>query len=114
MELDSHDIPIVVLTKAQSKFMMRGKGKEHVEEGNSPTKVTWKRAPIETKEIQKMLQWIWMGSKKQRWVKKANLGGLFDVHWTVPQPNLLEDFLHIWEPLRMDTLERLFVVRPLI
>jgi len=25
------------------------------------------------------------------------LGGLFVVHWTVPQPDLLEEFLHMWE-----------------
>jgi hypothetical protein len=34
--------------------MMRHQGKEHVEEGSSPTKVTQKRAPIEAKKIQKM------------------------------------------------------------
>jgi hypothetical protein len=38
MELDSHDI-LVVHTKAQLKFMMKGKGKEHVEEVNSLAKV---------------------------------------------------------------------------
>jgi hypothetical protein len=56
MELNFHDIPIVVPTKAGSKFMMRSKGKEHVEEGNSPAIMTWKEAPTETKEIQKILQ----------------------------------------------------------
>jgi hypothetical protein len=40
VELNSPYIPIVVPTKAQSKFMTRHKGKEHVEEGSSPTKVT--------------------------------------------------------------------------
>jgi hypothetical protein len=38
--------------------MMRHKGEEQVEEGNSPTKVTRKRALAEAKEIQKMLKWI--------------------------------------------------------
>jgi hypothetical protein len=44
---------------------MRHKGKELVEEDSSPTKVTRKRTPIETKEIQKMFQWIRMGSKER-------------------------------------------------
>jgi hypothetical protein len=38
--------------------MMKHKGEEHVEEGNSPTKVTRKQAFVETNEIQKMFQWI--------------------------------------------------------
>jgi hypothetical protein len=46
--------------------MMRRQGKEHVEEGNSFAKVTWKQALVKTKEIQKMLQWIWMGSKERQ------------------------------------------------
>jgi hypothetical protein len=79
MELDSRDI-IVVHTKAQLKFMMKGKGKEHVEEGNSLAKVIRKRAPTKTKENQKMLQWIQMGSKDRQWVNQANLGGLFAIH----------------------------------
>jgi predicted Rdx family selenoprotein len=36
VEVDSH---VVVPTKAQSKYMMRHKGKEQVEECSSPTKV---------------------------------------------------------------------------
>jgi hypothetical protein len=32
VELDSLDIPIVIPTKAQSKFMMRCKGEEQVED----------------------------------------------------------------------------------
>jgi len=59
---------------------MKGKGKEHVEEGNSLAKVIRKRAPTKTKENQKMLQWIQMGSKDQQWVNQANLGGLFAIH----------------------------------
>jgi hypothetical protein len=55
IEVDSLDIPIVVPTKAWSKYMMRHKGKEQVEEGNSSTKVIWKWAFAEAKEIQKML-----------------------------------------------------------
>jgi hypothetical protein len=39
-EVNSPDIPVVVPTKFQSKYMMRHKGKEHVEEGNSCAKVT--------------------------------------------------------------------------
>ncbi len=70
----------VIPTKAQSKYMMRHKRKENVEEGNSHAKVTWKWTPIETKEIQKMLYWIQMGSKEQQWVERANLGRLFVVH----------------------------------
>jgi hypothetical protein len=34
-----------------------------MEEGGSPTKVTQKQALVKGKEIQKMLQLIWMGSK---------------------------------------------------
>jgi hypothetical protein len=51
VEVDSPHIPIVVPPKVWSKYMMRRKGKEQVEEGNSPTKITWKWAPIEAKEI---------------------------------------------------------------
>ncbi len=39
MEPNSPNIPIVIPTKAQSKFMMRRKGKEQVEEGSSFAKV---------------------------------------------------------------------------
>jgi hypothetical protein len=53
-------IPSIILvdvpTKAHSKCMMRHKRKEVMEDNGSPTKVTWKQAPIEGKEIQKMLQ----------------------------------------------------------
>lgn len=45
---------ILVVTKSQSKYMMRQKGKEQVEEGNSPPKITQKQAPTKAKEIQKM------------------------------------------------------------
>jgi hypothetical protein len=38
-----------------------------------------------------------MGSKKRQWVEQANLGGLFVVHWKIPRPDMLEEFLHIWE-----------------
>jgi len=48
---DSLDIHVVVPTKAQSKYMMKHKGKEQVEEGNSPTKISWKRITTEMKEI---------------------------------------------------------------
>jgi hypothetical protein len=65
MEFDSHDIPIIVHTKVWSKFTMRVKGKEHVEEGNSLAKVIWKQAPAKSKQIQKILQWIRMGSKER-------------------------------------------------
>ncbi len=37
-----HDVPVVVPTKSQSKYMMKHKGKEQVEEGSSPIKVTHK------------------------------------------------------------------------
>jgi len=43
---------------------MRHKGREQVEEGSSPTKVTWNQAPVKAKEILKILQWILMGSKE--------------------------------------------------
>jgi hypothetical protein len=53
---DSSNIHVVVPTKVQFKFMMRRKGKEHMEEGSSPTKMILKRTPIKAKEIQKMLE----------------------------------------------------------
>jgi hypothetical protein len=37
-----------------------------VEECSSFAKVTWKQTPAQAKEIQKMLQWIQMGSKEQQ------------------------------------------------
>jgi hypothetical protein len=55
VEANSPNILIIVPTKAQSKYMMRCKGKERVEEGNSLAKVTQKRTFVEAKEIQKML-----------------------------------------------------------
>jgi hypothetical protein len=51
MEPDSIDIPIAIPTKAQSKCTMKCKGKEHVEEGNSLTKIIWKQTLVEAKEI---------------------------------------------------------------
>jgi hypothetical protein len=51
--------------------MMKHKGKKQVEEGNSPTKVTWKWTLVEIKEIQKIFQWIWMGSKEQQWARQV-------------------------------------------
>jgi hypothetical protein len=72
-------------------------GKEQVEDGNSPTKVTREWALIETKEIQKMLQWIWMGSKKWQWLEQADLGNLFTIHWTFPRLDLLGGILRTWE-----------------
>jgi hypothetical protein len=44
-----------------------------------------------------MLQWIRMGAKERQWAEQADLGGLFVVHWIIPRPNLLEEFLHTWE-----------------
>jgi hypothetical protein len=64
VEFDSLDIPVDVPTKVWSKCMMRCKGKETLEERGSPTKVIRKRALVKGKEIQKMLQWIQMGSKE--------------------------------------------------
>jgi hypothetical protein len=58
VEADYLNIFVVIPTKAQSKYMMRCKGKEHVEEGSSLAKVTLKQTPAKVKEIQKMLQWI--------------------------------------------------------
>jgi hypothetical protein len=40
VEVDFPDILVDVLTKVQSKYMMRRKGMEQVEEGNSLAKVT--------------------------------------------------------------------------
>ncbi len=55
VEANSSNIHVVVPTKMRFKFIMRCKGKEQVEEGNSPTKVTQKQLLAKTKEIQKML-----------------------------------------------------------
>jgi hypothetical protein len=38
-----------------------------------------------------------MRSKERPWAKRIDSGGLFVVHWTIPQANPLEEFLHIWE-----------------
>jgi hypothetical protein len=42
VEVDSPNTHVVVRTKVQSKYMMKHKGKEHVEEASSPTKMTRK------------------------------------------------------------------------
>jgi hypothetical protein len=34
------------------------------------------------------------GIQRMIMAKWAELGGLFVVHWTIPQPDLLEEFLH--------------------
>jgi hypothetical protein len=69
VEVDFFNIPTVVPTKFRSKYMMKRKGKEQVEGGSSLTKVTQKQALVEAKEIQKMLKWIQMGSKKRQWAE---------------------------------------------
>jgi hypothetical protein len=51
-------VPITIPTKFWSKYMMKHKGEKHVEDANSLTKVTRKWTLVESKEIQKMLQWI--------------------------------------------------------
>jgi hypothetical protein len=53
VEIDSPNI-FLILTKSWSKCMMRCKGEEHVEEGNSFVKVTQKQTLTKTKGIQKM------------------------------------------------------------
>jgi hypothetical protein len=45
--------------------MMRCKGKETLEESGSPIEVTQRWTLAKRKKIQKMLQWIQMGSKEQ-------------------------------------------------
>jgi hypothetical protein len=65
-----------------------------VEGGSSLAKMTQKQALVEAKEIQKMLKWIWMASKKRQWGERTDLGGLFVVHLIIPWPDLLEEFLH--------------------
>lgn len=42
IKINFPNIHVVVPTKARSKYMMRPKGKEHVEKGSSPTKMAWK------------------------------------------------------------------------
>ncbi len=71
IEANFLDIPVAIPTQSQSKYMMKHKGKKQVEEGNSPTKVTWKWTLVEIKEIQKIFQWIWMGSKEQQWARQV-------------------------------------------
>jgi hypothetical protein len=79
--------------------MMMCKGKEVMEEIHSLAKVSHKQTLVERKEIQKMLKWIHMGSKEQEWAKRASLGGLFTIHWTIPWGDLLEEFLRTWESI---------------
>jgi hypothetical protein len=47
-------ILVAIPTKAQSKYMMRHKGKEQVEEGSSFAKITWKQTLVQVREIHKM------------------------------------------------------------
>jgi hypothetical protein len=47
VKVDSLNILVAIPTKSQSKYMMRCKGKEQVEEGSSLTKVTWKQTLVE-------------------------------------------------------------------
>jgi hypothetical protein len=84
VEVNSLNVLIVIPTKSCSKYMMRCRGKEQVEEGNSLAKVIQKWVLVEAKEIHKMLQWIWMGSKERQWAERASVGGLFTIHWIVP------------------------------
>jgi len=51
VKVGSPNILVVKTTKSHSKYMMRHWGKKQVEKGNSPAKVTQKRALAETKEI---------------------------------------------------------------
>jgi hypothetical protein len=37
-----------------------------------------------------------MGFEEQEWVEHVDLRGSFDVHWTIPWGNLLEEILHTW------------------
>jgi len=37
-----------------------------------------------------------------------SLGGLFVVHWIVPQLDLLEDFLHTWESTKDGHIKAIF------
>ncbi len=97
IDTNSPNIPVIVPTKAQSKCMMRCKGKKLVEEGVSSAKVTKKWALAEGNEITKMLQWIRMGTKERQWVEQVGLGGLFIIHYIVPWTDLLREFLHTWE-----------------
>jgi hypothetical protein len=50
VEPNSPYIPIVVLTKVRPKCTMRHDGKE-IMEGGLPSKMTWKQALVEGKEI---------------------------------------------------------------
>ncbi len=72
---------------------MRCTGKEVMEVIHSLAKVSQKQTLVEKKEIYKMLKWIHMGSKEQEWAERVSLGGLFTIHWTIPQGDLLEEFL---------------------
>jgi len=47
-------------------------------------------------------------SKEQQWAERISLGGLFVIHWIVPQLDLLEDFLHTWESTKGGHIRAIF------
>ncbi len=49
--------------------------------------------------MEKILNWIKMGLNEWKWVEQVGLDQLFDVHWTTPSVELLEEFLHTLEPI---------------
>jgi hypothetical protein len=48
---------------------------------------------FKAKESQKMLQWMKMDSNELKWVKWDDLESLFNLKWTMPREDLLQDFL---------------------
>ncbi len=48
-------------------------------------------------ESYKMLQWMKMDSNELKWARQANLEGLFNLQWTMPREDMLQDFLQTQE-----------------
>ncbi len=76
---------------------MKQKGKAHVKE--HVEKSIKKKQVSKAKESQKMLYWMKMDSNKLKWAKWVGLEGLFNLQWTMPRKDLLQDFLRTWEAM---------------
>ncbi len=68
---------ILKCSRSRTKTMMKQKGKAHVKA--QVEKLVKKKTMPNAKESQKMLQWIKMDSKKLKWVRQANLEGMFNL-----------------------------------
>ncbi len=76
---------------------MKQKGKAHVKK--HVEKSIKKKQVSKAKESQKMLYWMKMDSNKLKWARWVGLEGLFNLQWTMPRKDLLQDFLQTWEAM---------------